>query len=161
MGRRAGRLLDKSAAGLSSPAIYSDMAEDFQIDEVQQVIWARCWGVLADQDIFSHQARLRADPRFRPTMAQLVDTREVTEVTISMETIKRLGGSTLFAPESRRAYVVSQEVMYGLVRMYEIYQNLRGSEGVKVFRDRAEAVAWLGVQDLGQPPSAEPHSEAV
>jgi hypothetical protein len=161
MGRRPGRLLDMPAAGRIKAGIYSDMAEDFQIDEVQQVIWARCWGVLADQDVLSHQARLRADPRFRPTMAQLVDTRDVTDVTISMDTIKRMGASTLFAAESRRAYVVAQEVMYGLVRMYEIYQNLRGSEGVKVFRSRAEAIAWLGVKDLGQPPSAESQVEAV
>lgn len=123
------------------------MPQEFHIDETQQVIWTRCSGVLADADIAEHQAHLRADPKFQPTLHQLVDTREVTEVTLSLRTIRNLGQSQLFSPQSKRAYVVSQDVLFGLVRMYELYQSMRGTQNVRVFRNRTEAVAWLGVND--------------
>jgi len=123
------------------------MPQDYSIDEQQQVIWTRCWGVLSDADIVCHQARLRDDPCFHPTLNQLVDARAVTEVKISAAAISKLGESTLFSPEAKRAYVVAQDALYGLVRMYEMHQAARGSEAVRVFRDHAVALAWLGVNE--------------
>lgn len=123
------------------------MAQEYQIDEAQQVVWVRCSGTLSDNDITAHQAALRTDPRFRPTQSQLVDTTAVTDVTLSLGAVKKLGQSTLFAPESKRAYVVTKDVIFGLVRMYELYQTLRGSRSVRVFRTRAEAIGWLAVKD--------------
>ncbi len=128
------------------------MAQEFQIDEPQHVVWVRCWGPLTDHDILSHQAALRADPRFRPEFSQLVDTRAVTEVEVSARVMWQLGQSQLFAPSARRAYVVSRDVLFGLVRMYGLYQGLRGRAEIRAFRTRAEAVAWLEVDD----PEAQP-----
>ena len=126
------------------------MAQDYSIDEQQQVIWTRCWDVLSDQDVVTQQASLRANPQFRPTLNQFVDASEVTEVAISVETVNQMGQSTLFAPTARRAYVVGKDALYGLVRMYELHQAARGSETVRVFRDRAVALAWLQVNEQGQ-----------
>ena len=123
------------------------MAEEYHIDRAQGIIWSRCWGVLSDEDIATQQARLRTDPNFDPTLSQLVDCREVTDVTLSVGTVKRLGQSKLFSPESKRAYIVAKDVVFGLVRMYELYQKLRDAHSVRIFRDRAEAVLWLGVKD--------------
>jgi hypothetical protein len=121
------------------------MAQDYSIDEQQQVIWTRCWGILSDADIATQQANLRQDPKFKPTMSQLVDAREVTEVAVTVEAVNQLGQSTLFAPTAKRAYVVTKDALYGMIRMYELHQAARGSETVRVFRDRAVALAWLGV----------------
>lgn len=130
------------------------LAEEYHIDRKQGIIWSRCWGVLSDADIAAHQAKLRADPAFAPGLNQLVDCRGVTDVTLSVAAVKRLGQSQLFAPESKRAYVVARDVIFGLVRMYELYQKLRDARNVRIFRDRAEAVRWLGVTDPapGDPP---------
>jgi hypothetical protein len=136
------------------------MSEAYQIDEAQSVIWTRCWGVLCDEDVLNHQARLRADPKFRSGMSQLVDCTAVTEVTLTARMMLQMGQSTLFAPEAKRAYVVAKEVMFGLARMYEMYQGMRGHHSVRVFRCRAQAVAWLDVQDCapGSAPAGAPHT---
>ncbi len=126
---------------------YRRMPADYQIDLPQHLIRSRCWGELSDADITTQQEQLRNDPNFHSRLNQLVDAREITSVTVSMQTIRQIGQSTLFAPESRRAYVVAKDVMYGLVRMYELYQNLRGSQHIRAFRDHAEALRWLGVDD--------------
>lgn len=123
------------------------MPQEYTIDAQQQVIWARCWGRLSDQDLVAHQAALRADPQFHDQISQLVDAREVTDVDVSTEAVKKLGASTLFAPAAKRAYVVAQNALYGLVRMYEQQQAVRGTNSVRVFRDRAVALAWLGVNE--------------
>ncbi len=123
------------------------MPHELQLDETQRVVWSRCWGVLTDDDLASHQELLRGDPRFANDYHQLVDTREVTEVHVSARMILQLGQSRLFAPHSKRAYVVTRDVLFGLVRMYGLYQELRGRAEIRAFRTRAEAVAWLGVDD--------------
>ncbi len=123
------------------------MPEAYQIDETQSVVWTRCWGVLRDEDILNQQARLRTDPKFRPTLGQLVDTTAVTDVTLSARLMLSMGQSTLFAPEAKRAYLVTKDVVFGLVRMYELYQGMRGQQSVRAFRRREEALAWLGVQE--------------
>lgn len=129
------------------------MSESYHIDEPQRMVWARSWGVLCDEDILSHQSRLRADPKFNPSFSQLVDTTGVTEVTLTARMMLQMGQSTVFAPEAKRAYVVAKDVMFGLVRMYELNQALRGKQSVRVFRNRAEAVAWLEVTDQPAPPA--------
>lgn len=126
---------------------FSLMPEAYHIDETQSVVWTRTWGVLCDQDIYNHQERLRSDPKFRPGLHQLVDTTAVTEVTLSARLMLDMGQSTLFAPEAKRAYLVTKDVVFGLVRMYELYQGMRGHQSVRAFRRREEALAWLGVQE--------------
>lgn len=123
------------------------MPQELQLDTTQRVVWTRCWGVLSDADIAGHQAALRNDPRFKPDFRQLVDTHEVTEVQVSARMVLKMGESRLFAPEAKRAYVVTRDVMFGLVRMYGLCQELRGRAEIQAFRTRAEAIDWLGVED--------------
>ncbi|MBI2513949.1 MAG: hypothetical protein HYV96_18415 [Opitutae bacterium] len=129
------------------------MPQELHIDETQRVVWTRCWGTLTDADITSQQAALRADPRFRATFFQLVDTTDVVEVDVSARTMLALGQSQLFATTAKRAYVVQRDVIFGLVRMYGLYQGLRGRAEIQAFRTRAEAVEWLGVTDPDSRPA--------
>ena len=140
-------VLDKPAGDNTKRDIYSSMPQDYRIDEQQQVLWTRCWGVLSDQDIIAHQAKLRADPKFSPTIKQFVDACDVTKVAVTVEAVNQLGASTLFAPAAKRAYFVGKDALYGLVRMYEMQQAARGTDSIRVFRDRAVALAWLGITE--------------
>ena len=123
------------------------MPQEYQIDEAQCVVWCRCWGVLVDDDILTQQAGLREDTRFRPTFSHFVDTTQITEVQVSARTMLAVGQSQIFATTAKRAYVVTRDVVFGLVRMYGLYQGLRGRAEIQVFRTRPEATAWLGVED--------------
>jgi hypothetical protein len=88
------------------------------------------------------------DAQFEPTLRHLVDTSDVTEVTLSAQAIVQMGHSLLFDPTAKRAYVVTTDLVFGLARMYELYQNLRGPQNVRVFRDRDEALRWLGLNEV-------------
>ncbi|HEY6338253.1 MAG TPA: hypothetical protein VIW68_07145 [Candidatus Sulfotelmatobacter sp.] len=41
--------------------------------------------------------------------------------------------------------VVSSVLLFGLRSMFEAYSQLSGAESVSVFRDRAQALEWLGI----------------
>ena len=123
------------------------MPEAYHIDQTQRLVWSRCWGVLSDEDMLAHQARLRTEPDFLPDFNQLIDTSEVTEVPLSAQTVRQVAQHSVFAPESKRAFVVTKDVLYGLGRMFELCQSLKGGSTVRVFRDRAVALAWLGVNE--------------
>lgn len=123
------------------------MPEEFHIDTARQIIWTRVWGELNDETIRGHQERLRADPAFAPSLKQLVDTTAVTRVNLTMNFMVSFGRSKLFNPEAKRAYVVNRDVVYGFVRMYSLYQEIRGHAAVNVFRNRPDALAWLGVTE--------------
>lgn len=123
------------------------MPQEYHIDETHRIVWCRCWGVLVDDDILAQQAGLRSDPRFRPTFSHFVDTTEITEVHVSARAMLAFGQSQIFATTAKRAYVVTRDVIFGLVRMYGLYQGLRGRAEIQVFRTRAEAIAWLGLED--------------
>ena len=56
----------------------------------------------------------------------------------------RFAQSKAFAPRSRRAFLATTPLAFGLGRMYEIYASLGDTSApVRVFHDRAEALAWL------------------
>jgi hypothetical protein len=59
-----------------------------------------------------------------------------------------LARSHLFAPGTRRAFVVARDVDYGMSRLFQAYVV----EGVvlEVFRDMEKAEEWLGLR-TGQP----------
>ena len=126
------------------------MAESYHIDHEKRMVWTRCWGVLTDADLLNHQARLKADPEFQPSYGQLVDTTEVTEVTLTAKTVQQVAQSSIFAPESRRAILVIKDILFGLGRMFQLYQSIKGGISIHVFRERAKAIEWLEVMDVSR-----------
>jgi hypothetical protein len=77
-------------------------------------------------------------------MGQLSDARDVTS-TVPAEGIRELASNTPFGEGSRRAIVVTSDVVFGVSSMYELRQ-LEGGADVKLFRDIQEARAWLGLE---------------
>ena len=65
-----------------------------------------------------------------------------TEVRDLAEFVKR------FAPSSalRTAFVVSRDLAFGLVRMFEVFREREGAR-TSVFRDKQQAVDWLTNDD--------------
>lgn len=131
------------------------MAENYHIDHEQRLIWSKCWGVLSDEDLLNHHARLKADPDFNPSYSQLVDTTEVTTVTLTPKVVQQVAQNSTFAPESKRAFLVVKNIIFGLARMFQVYVNVRGQNNIQVHRDRAKALAWLEVRE------ADPSAKSV
>ena len=130
------------------------MPTSYQLDLRQQLVRSRYWDVLTDADIVSHYQRLGADPDFRPSFRQLCDLRDVSRIAAHTETLRDLANNSIFAPDARRAVVVSGDLDYGLARMFQTFCELAGSQ-VEVFRDEPSAQAWLGIcgtgHDIHQP----------
>ena len=120
------------------------MAASYRIDKQKRLIVSTASGVLTLDDVLRQQERLLKDTDFDPSFSQLVDFDDVTEVAVATDDVRRMAEKSIFMPGTRRALVAQKsDVAFGLSRMFEILRNLKGDEGVRVFRDRDQAIAWL------------------
>jgi hypothetical protein len=87
--------------------------------------------------------RLRADPGFNPDLNQIVDCRAITKMDLTQKQIIDLAGRSIFNARSRRAFVVSSDLHYGLTRMFATYREIQAGQEVMVFQDLPTALNWL------------------
>jgi hypothetical protein len=105
-------------------------------------------GRVSLDDVLAHQDSLLHDPDFNPEFDQLVDTIGITDVSLSVNEIRRAVNRNLFSPNSRLALIAGSSFMYGMLRMTQTYQELSNSKPlVSIFRDRATALQWLGIPE--------------
>ena len=75
--------------------------------------------------------------------SQLMDLTQVTNVEFGTEDLRRLAQRSIFSPDSRRAILVSSDVVFGLSRMFEIFRETLGETGIRVFRNLDDALEWV------------------
>jgi len=122
------------------------MPADYTIDKTQRMVFSKAYGILTDQDIISHQEKLRDDPDFDPVFSQLVDCTKVTKADdLSTDAIYEMARRNLFGAESQRAFVAPKKLLYGLFRMFQILTNDYPDELV-VFKDLTEARKYLKLE---------------
>jgi hypothetical protein len=121
------------------------VAVRFRIDRALKIIFNTYSGVLTDEDLYTHQREMLADPSFSADFSQLSNYLDVTQVQVSTPAIHSLAASRSFRPGVRRAIVVSSELSYGLSRMFQMLHEESG-ENTEVFRDLSEARRWLGLR---------------
>ncbi len=133
------------------------MPIDYRIDTIQNVVLAKARGRLTDQDIFAYQQSVWSSPEVAG-FDELVDMTEVKEiVSATTEHIRDLANlsAQMDQPDgtSRFAIVASQDIAFGLGRMYAAYRELSPGSIKKagVFRSRKEALSWLGIEDRNYP----------
>jgi hypothetical protein len=112
----------------------------YKIDKDRRLVLTSGTDVLTTEDILMHMDQLTSDPDFSPDFFQLVDFTQVTSVRITSKEIRHLAERNIFSPNARRAVVVSNDLQFGLTRMFEIHRNLNGENGIHVFRTLAEAI---------------------
>src|SRR5258708_16593245 len=122
------------------------MPTSYKIDKARRLVLSEGSGLLTMPDLLAHQDKLASDPDFSADYSQLYDLTQVTDVEITPNDVRRLAQRSVFLPNARRAVLVSSDVVFGLSRMFEVFRESLGETGIRVFRDRAEALAWL----LGQ-----------
>jgi hypothetical protein len=119
------------------------MAVRFDFESVEGVAVGIAHGPLTLDEIKESAAtmwRLIEGPRIR----LLWDLREASfdlgtaEVRDLAEVVKQLAPATEF----RSAFVVSGDLEFGLVRMFEVYRQTKGTL-TRVFRDKQQALDWL------------------
>jgi len=108
--------------------------------------------VFTREEYLDHVARVQRDPQFRPDFNHVVDCRAITEMDLTAAQIASLAERSGFSLQSRRAFVVSSDLQYGLSRVFAAYRENQGAAHTKVFRELDPALAWL---DL--PPESYPY----
>jgi hypothetical protein len=154
--RFSGKLYYRAQSGISSlrPAAFRrDISGDFvpasyKIDKARRFVLSTGTGFLSKEDVLGHMDRISADPEFDPTFSQLLDFTNVAEVGFGPDDVRQFAERNIFSPGSRRAFVVQNDLHFGLARMFEIHRELRGETGIAVFRSMEEAMDWIAVGNL-------------
>jgi hypothetical protein len=115
-----------------------------EIDAKRRLVTSLLWGPVSEDEVHEHNRQLRSDPQFNPRYRQLADMSGVTEILVGTKTIVETAQDQFFAPGVPRAFVASEDAAFGMSRMYASHAEGLG-QTIKVFRERAEAEAWLGV----------------
>jgi hypothetical protein len=125
------------------------MAIEVDIDWAKRRVLATPRGTLTNDDLFDYQEVTWS----RPELAgfnELVDMRWVDEVAFrSSGHVVALAAlsATMDAPAAptKLAIVATQDLHFGLARMYQAYRasDTRSTKIVEVFRSLEEALAWL------------------
>ena len=114
------------------------------IDLPRSLVLSRGWGVLTDGELLAHVRALTVDPRFVGNFHQLADLRDVADVEVSSSTIREMARLNPYGDGSRRAVVVTSDVLFGMARMYQILRD-EPSDELEVFRKLDDALRWLEI----------------
>jgi hypothetical protein len=120
------------------------MSADFRVLPQHRLVFSYGTGVFTRGDFLDHMARLSRDPQFKPDFDQIVDCRSLTFM-LSTEEIRDLAGRSVFSAQSRRAFIASSDLQFGLNRMFATYNEMTLQQKVMVFRHLPEALSWLGL----------------
>ena len=115
----------------------------YKIDKPRRLVMSTAAGVLTKAEVLSLQDQLRKDPDFDPTFSQLSDLTHVTGMDITGADMRELAARTAFSPKSRRAVIASNDLAYGLARMFEQFRETKGDRGIRVFRKLEDALDWI------------------
>lgn len=117
----------------------------YVIEKERHLVITTAWDNVTFADAKGHQDQLFADPAFDRDFNQLIDATAVTQIDASSEEIRIVASRNIFSPTSRRAFVASQPLIFGIARMMQMHLNMAvGQDQANVFYDREAALKWLG-----------------
>ncbi len=127
------------------------MATSYEIFKDIELVVVTSSGPAITEEVIDMLIRLQADPDFSITYNVLWDSRERTipftsdEIRNLVSYVHRYKGDKI--PKPKRAFLVSKDVVFGMLRVYESYRSGISHADIQIFRDRDEALKWLGVHD--------------
>jgi len=126
----------------------------YRIDKSRGLVMSNGSGLLTAAEILAHQKQLMNDPDFDPQFSQFWDFTAVTAIQINGDDVRAIAAATVFSPYSPRAALVKTDEQFGLCRMFATHREGHGEYGVRVFRDRDEALRWALSKERTAPGTA-------
>lgn len=117
---------------------------DVEVCETKRVIWIRFWGELAEAD-FSRLDALGRDAHAGPACDVIFDMTSVEKVHLATDFVAKRGELPQAFPDRERLYVVPQDDLKLLVRLYAAYQASRGWRPPAIVQKVEEAFGKLEV----------------
>ncbi|MHB1381937.1 MAG: hypothetical protein ACYCXJ_06915 [Thermoleophilia bacterium] len=125
------------------------MPISYEINNEEGVIYTTATGSLDDADIAGFKQALLSDRDYRPGMKELSDVRGVDDFRVTAAGIRSFAGmdgdSAELVKEHRLAIVATEDVIYGMARMYQA-QTEKAKPNVQIFRDLQLAREGLGLE---------------
>lgn len=124
------------------------MSLEIRFDEERRLLHVTVSGTWPTlPEIVAERSRLILAGLIRPGVVELVDARRVTK---GIPNLSQMQGilHAIGKPPHKRALVVSSNVQFGAGRIAEALDP----KGVRVFREEAEALAWLLDEEAAEPP---------
>jgi len=116
----------------------------YEIDAARKLVTSRGWGIVTATEVFEHQRALGSDPAFRSDFLQVIDLSAVSEAQMDGHDVRAMAHAPLFSSGAKRAVIAPDPVVFGLSRMFETFRDISGgTEQIRVFKDRNEAMLWL------------------
>jgi len=114
----------------------------YRIDRWRRRVTSRFWGVTGDVELLEYYERLRRDPAFDPSYAELGDLRGVERIETAAVTVELVARVRIFAPGVRRAVVARSALAFDISRHFAEHAEQQRQE-FGAFQDEADASAWL------------------
>jgi hypothetical protein len=116
----------------------------YSIDTALGLIVVTAAGAVAAADMHALREQVSKDPAYDPALPVVFDLTGASALNFTAQELRQLAAARITHPTARRAYVVSNDLGFGLARMFQSFSEAGGhSENVQVFRDVAEARAWV------------------
>jgi hypothetical protein len=116
----------------------------YLIDLEHRFVLVKFTGTVTFHDIEEYALRLLADPRFSPSLSEIIDLLEVEKVELNPKQAMSLADRVdPFSLESRRAFVAQSQAQINASHVHRILRS-EGSN-IHVFFSIAEAKQWIGV----------------
>ncbi len=129
----------------------------FKVDDSKRYLEVIYYDLVDDDLILECLESSFAQPGFS-SKDQLVDYTAVTDYQVSMPGLIRLTNAIkqhfeTHPPEEGRkiGYVVPKDVAWGMGRAF--LAHIEAADNSKLFRTRAEALVWMGIDDTDELPS--------
>ena len=121
------------------------MPTKLRIDPQARIVYSTLSGNIELDDLIRQVAAIRAHPQFDPEFNELIDLSAVTSFNVSSEDVRRLAGrDSSFSPSADRVLVATQDLVFGLARMFQTFSADRRPR-FTVVRSLSEAYCQLGL----------------
>lgn len=119
------------------------MPVGYKIYTEHKLVMSTAYGVVTREDALFHQHRLVADPNFRRTYSQLADFTHIAVLDFDATAVGSFAGGDVFDPEARRAFIVSNEKVFGLAGMFDTFRGSKEDGGIRIFLTVEEGFDWI------------------
>lgn len=117
-----------------------------KIDLRRRIVYSSFYGRITGDELIKHRSAIASDPNFNPEFSEIVDLSEVTEVSVTENTIATMAATeTLYSP-SVLHIVVAPDAKTG--KLAKDFKTLAQSSrpNLHIVRTRAEAYKLLGTK---------------
>jgi hypothetical protein len=120
----------------------------YQIDASSGLVVVKLAGLLTLDEVKAYQSRIATDRDFNADLLPLFDVRKASLSELTPGALRSVAAGIVFH-SMRQAYVVADDMQFGMVRMLGAFADLnRPGRELRPFREMKAARAWL-LRDLG------------